>query len=456
MCLLHQNRVIVVEDFKNVFLNKIEKKCTPQTFETWFKPLRVISSTSESVVFAVPKKFFSDWIIENYKDLIEEVVFDITKATPKIEFEVREDLYDKEKQHIELSSARDSLSSVQEKINSLPENINPEYSFSNFVIGSSNQFAHAACNAVANNPGLTYNPLFIYGGTGLGKTHLLHAIVNLSAHKIKNSKIFYISSEKFTNELINSIRYDKMFSFRNKYRNIDMLLIDDIQFIAGKERTQEEFFHTFNTLFELKKQIVLTSDKPPREINDLEERLRSRFEWGLIADIQPPETETKVAILKKKALSQKVMIPNDVAFLLANSVKSNIRELEGLLTRLIAYSSLWRCDITADFTKEVLRDIVKIEEKEPTPEDIKKTVSSYFKIKVSDLKSKKKSKSIVLPRQISMYILRKKTKLSFPEIGEYFGGRDHATVIYSINKIETAMKEDKKIKDIVETLSKKV
>ena len=285
------------------------------------------------------------------------------------------------------------------------------------MVGSSNQFAHAACQAVANNPGATYNPLFIYSGSGLGKTHLLHAIVHQCLLNNPGMKVSYVTSEKFTNELINSIRYEKMSSFRNKYRNIDVLLLDDIQFIAGKERTQEEFFHTFNSLFEIKKQIVVTSDKTPREINDLEERIRSRFEWGLIADIQPPDTETKVAILKKKTLNKNIFLPNEVAFLLANSVKSNIRELEGLLTRLTAYSSLVGCDITLDFTKDVLKDFIKINEKERTPEEIQKVVAKYFNIKVSDLRGKKKSKSIVFPRQITMYLLRKLSNLSLPEIG---------------------------------------
>jgi len=430
------------------FLDQIGKKTSPQIFETWFKPLSLVSFSNSSFCIGVPKKFFSDWLNENYRELIKEIIFNLTGFSPEIKFSLLE-------QNKETASSKHISSKKEEKL-FLPRNINPLYTFSNFVVGSSNQFAHAACQAVANRPGGTYNPLFIYGGVGLGKTHLMHAIVHQCLSINNKIKVCYVTSEKFTNELINSIRNEKMSEFRNKYRNIDILLLDDIQFIAGKERTQEEFFHTFNSLFEIKKQIVVTSDKTPREIKDLEERVRNRFEWGLIADIQPPDTETKVAILKKKSISNKIHLPNEVAFLLANSVKSNIRELEGLLTRLSAYSSLSGKDISIDFTKEVLKDFIKIEEKEIAPEDIIKIVSKSFNIKTSDIKGKKKSKSTVFPRQISMYIMRKKTKLSLPEIGQYFGGKDHSTVIYSINKVENLIKEDKKIKDTVNSLLKKL
>ena len=442
-----------MENFWKSFISQVSERTTGQIFETWFKPLTLVRFTPEKICIGVPKQFFADWLNDNYKDLISEVITDITSFKPAVHFEVNA-----------LTPAAD-ISPVQKRSlqkkeiqtkNILPHNINPIYTFSNFVVGSSNQFAHAACQAVANNPGGTYNPLFIYGGVGLGKTHLLHAIVQHCLSIKHTLKVCYITSENFTNELINSIRYEKMSDFRKKYRNIDILLLDDIQFIAGKERTQEEFFHTFNALFEVKKQIIVTSDKTPREISDLEERIRSRFEWGLIADIQLPETETKVAILKKKALSHKIYLPNEVAFLLANSVKSNIRELEGLLTRLSAYSSLHGCDITLDFTKEVLKDFITIDNKQTTPEEIQKAVSKFFNIKVSDLKGKKKSNSVVLPRQIAMFIMRKRTKLSFPEIGHYFGGRDHSTVIYSIKKIDSLLLNDKKMKDVVGSLLKKI
>lgn len=436
-----------MENFWINFISQIEKKTSTQICETWFKPLKLMDFSPEKICIAVPKQLFADWLNENYKDLIHETILNITSYRPELIFKVCEDIY-------EIESLKKK--NEKEKPFSVPKNINPLYTFSNFVVGSSNQFAHAACLAVSNNPGGTYNPLFIYGGVGLGKTHLLHAVVHHCIKENKNINVCYITSEHFTNELINSIRYEKMSVFREKYRNIDLLLLDDIQFIAGKERTQEEFFHTFNSLFEVKKQIVVTSDKTPKEIDHLEERLRSRFEWGLIADIQIPETETKVAILKKKALASKINLPNEVAFLLANSVKSNIRELEGLLTRLTAYSSLYGCDITIDFTKEVLKDFLKLDEKEKSPEEIQKVVSKFFNIRFSELKGKKKNNSIVLPRQISMYIMRKMTKLSYPEIGQYFGGKDHSTVIYSIKKIESLLRENKKIRDLVDNLLKKI
>jgi chromosomal replication initiator protein len=438
-----------VETFWNNFISQIEQRTTSQIFETWFKPLKLIDFSPASICIGVPKQFFADWLNENYRDLIREVVFSITSFNPELKFKIIENYFDQNLQ-------KKTSETKKEEKNYIPKNINPLYTFSNFVVGPGNQFAHAACQAISNRLGGTYNPLFIYGGVGLGKTHLLHAIVYHCLTVNRDLKVCYVTSEKFTNELINSIRNEKMPEFRKRYRNIDILLLDDIQFIAGKERTQEEFFHTFNALFEIKKQIVVTSDKTPREIKELEERVRNRFEWGLIADIQPPDTETKVAILKQKALNNKIHIPNEVAFMLANSVKSNIRELEGLLTRLSAYSSLYGTDITIDFTKEVLKDFIKIEEKEITPEEIQKAVSKFYNIKPSDLKGKKKNNSIVFPRQVAMYIMRKKTKLSLPEIGQFFGGKDHSTVIYSLKKIDSLLLEDKKIKEVVDSLLKKL
>lgn len=436
-----------MEKFWNDFLLQIEKKTSSQVFETWFKPLTLNGFSPTCVSIGVPKKFFADWLNENYKELIHAVVFELTEATPEIKLEIQE----------KTPPVPPPATKLRRETTKyfVPKNINKSYTFASFVVGASNQFANAACQAVANNPGKTYNPLFLYSGSGLGKTHLLHAVVHQSLHRDKNTKIYYVTSEQFTNELINSIRYNKMQEFRSKYRNIDVLLLDDIQFIAGKERTQEEFFHTFNTLFELKKQIVVTSDTSPKDINNLEERIRSRFQWGLIADIQPPETETRVAILKKKALEKNISITNDVAFLLANSVTSNIRELEGLLTRLTAFSSLMGKDITVEFTKDVLKDFIKTEDRETAPEEIQKTVAKYYNIKLSDLKGKKKSNSIVLPRQIAMYLSRQLTSLSLPEIGQQFSGKDHSTVIYSIKKVEGLMKTDKKIKSDIDLILKK-
>ena len=420
------------------FLNQIKEKTSFQIYESWFKPLRLIAVSPAAVSIEAPSVFFLDWVKTNYLDIIKEVLYSLTKEPVDIIFIAKQSAEDKK----EVSGAAYAT----------PKNINSKYIFNNFVVGSSNQFAHAACLAVANHPGRTYNPLFVYGGVGLGKTHLLHAIVHHGMSKNIRAKICYLSAENFTNELINSIRFEKMINFRNKYRNMDMLLLDDIQFIAGKERTQEEFFHTFNSLFELKKQIVVTSDKTPREIPELEDRLRSRFEWGLIADIQPPDAETKVAILKKKAVAEDIKLPNEVAFFLATNVKSNIRELEGLLNRLIAYSSLYGCDISLDFTKDVLKDVLGVK-KEATPEDVVKLVCKYCNAKVSDLKSKRKNNSVLIPRQIAMYTIRKVTNLSYPEIGRFFGGKDHSTVIHSIKKIESLLVKDQNIKKIIDSIT---
>jgi chromosomal replication initiator protein len=427
-----------VKTFWDQFLNNIKQKTSLQVFESWFKPLQLQSLSAAAAHIEVPSLFFSNWLKENYLDIIQECFYSLTGTHPEICFVVKK-------------SAETPAEKNSEQLPTLPKNINIRYVFSNFIVGASNQFAHAACVAVANHPGRTYNPLFIYGGVGLGKTHLLHAIVQQCVTKNSRIKICYVTAENFTNEMINSIRFEKMAAFRNKYRNMDMLLLDDIQFIAGKERTQEEFFHTFNALFELKKQIIVTSDKTPREIPGLEDRLRSRFEWGLIADIQPPDTETKVAILKKKAVLENISITNEVAFFLATNVRSNIRELEGLLNRLIAYSSLYGADITLDFAKEVLKDVIAVK-KEITPDDVLKAVCKIFNVRIPDLKTKRKNNAIVLPRQVAMFALRKLTPLSYPEIGHIFGGKDHSTVIHSIKKIEKLSAQDYKIKNIIETL----
>jgi chromosomal replication initiator protein len=331
-------------------------------------------------------------------------------------------------------------------------NLNRKYTFEEFVAGSSNQFAFAAAMAVANNPATTYNPLFIYGGVGLGKTHLVNAIGNALLKKSPNMRVCYYTSEKFTNELINSIRYNRMDEFHKKFRSMDILLIDDIQFIAGKERTQEEFFHTFNTLYESHKQIVVTSDKFPKEIPGLEERLRSRFEWGLIADIQPPDIETKQAILKMKAEQNKIYVPEEVILFLANASCSNVRELEGYLVRLSAYSSLTSTPINLETARKVLKDILVERSRELSVEEIIKKVGAHFNVKVTDLKSPKRLKAVVLPRQIAMYLARQLTSSSYPEIGERFGGKDHSTIIHAIRKVEKLMEENYQLRQTVEHL----
>jgi len=431
-------------------LEILEKETSQQNFSTWLKPIKFKNIDNTNINIAVNNKFFSDWIRENYKERIERIYE--TKYGEKkylvinIE-EIRKEITKKNKNNNEIKSKKP----IEISVNTFT-NINNKYLFNNFVCGPSNQFAHAASLAVANNPATTYNPLFIYGGVGLGKTHLIHAIGNEIIKNNKKFKVSYYSSEKFMNELVNCIRYGKMEEFRTKFRNMDVLLIDDIQFIAGKERTQEEFFHTFNALYESHKQIIVTSDKFPKEIPGLEERLRSRFEWGLIADIQAPDVETKLAIVKIKADQNNIKITDEIAYFLANSITSNIRELEGLLIRIGAFSSLTSTPIDITMAKSVLKDVLIEKNKEITVEEIQKTVANYFNTKISDIKSSKRHKSLVLPRQISMYITRKLTDLSYPEIGANFGGKDHSTIIYAIKKIEKLIDKDVHIKVTIDKL----
>jgi chromosomal replication initiator protein len=438
------------------FWARVRETLRPQinekSFDTWIKPLTLAALHESAMTIEVPNNFFRDWIAEHYLNSIKIAVYSLTGKNYSIDLQVN-------RQQDPGGRGEDpDLPNVHraELANSI---FNPRYTFETFVAGAGNQFAHAACQAVADSPGHRYNPLFIYGGVGLGKTHLLNAI----GHRIVNegrisklSNLCYLSAEEFTNELVNSIRYERMDQFRRKFRNINVLLIDDIQFISGKERTQIEFFHTFNSLYENKKQIVLTSDKFPREIPDFEERLKSRFEWGLIADIQPPDVETKVAILKKKAEIENIFIPNDVAFYLASNIDSNIRILEGCLIRLGAFASLTKRDITLDIAKEVLRNFIKDKARVVTIEQIQKVVASYFDLNPRDLRSKRRLKHLVVPRQIAMYITKQLTNLSLIEIGEKFGGKDHSTVIHSIKKVEDTTGKDPYMKNVVDDLLEKL
>jgi chromosomal replication initiator protein len=331
----------------------------------------------------------------------------------------------------------------------------PKYTFANFVVGASNQFAHAASQAVAGQPGVHYNPLFIYGGVGLGKTHLVNAIGHAILHRTPDARVVYLSSESFMNELIAALRRDRMDEFKNRFRRIDILILDDVQFLAGRERTQEEFFHTFNSLYEAHRQIVLTSDKFPKEIPDLEERLRNRFEWGLIADIQPPDMETRVAILEKKAELEQIDLPNEVAHFLATSIQSNVRELEGSLTRLGAFASLNKCAITVDFARETLKGVLRDgSERTITIESIQKAVCDFFHVRPHDLRSKKRTRSVAVPRQIAMYLCRRHTQASFPVIGDRFGGRDHSTVIHAAQVIERRVRDDPNFRATIERLER--
>lgn len=439
-----------MEELWSKVAESIKERIGPQNFDIWIKPIQLISMDEENVVLEVPNRFYKEWVLEHYSIPIKETISLLTQKPCHLHFKIRN----------EKSFNKDSFSiPFMEETESITQKFNPKYSFSNFVVGASNQFANAACLAVANQPAKNYNPLFIYGGVGLGKTHLLHAIGN---HIIQNrilpdpKKICYLSAEEFTNELINSIRFDQMENFRNKFRKMDILLIDDIQFIAGKERTQAEFFHTFNSLYEARKQIVVTSDKFPKDIPHFEERLRSRFEWGLIADIQPPDIETKVAILKKKAENEKIDLPNDVAFYLASQIDSNIRMLEGCLIRIGAFSSLTNTPITLSLAKEVLKNIIHPKEEFISIEMVQKIVASHFNIKLTDFKAKRKNKGLVIPRQIAMYLSRKLTSSSLIEIGEKFGGKDHSTVLHSIKKVEERMSQDPSFKEMIEQLQNRI
>jgi chromosomal replication initiator protein len=435
-------------------IDSLREKVGQQNFDIWIKPIQFISMEGETVRLEVPNRFFKDWIHEHYMAHIQESASQFMGNPCQLHFQIKSDR-GPEKDLMAIPPQRKE----SEPARPLGTNFNPKYTFDNFVVGASNQFAHAACLAVANMPAKNYNPLFIYGGVGLGKTHLLHAIGNhIVQHRIFSDvkKVFYLSAEEFTNELINSLRFEKMDEFRNKFRKMDILLIDDIQFIAGKERTEAEFFHTFESLHQARKQIVVTSDKFPKDIPNFEERLRSRFEWGLIADIQIPDIETKVAILKKKAESENIPIQNDVAFFLASQIDSNIRVLEGCLIRIGAFASLTKTPINIDVAKEVLKNIIKPKEELISIDTIQKVVANAFNIKISDLKMKRKYKGFVIPRQVAMYLSRKLTDASLLEIGDKFGGKDHSTVLHSIKKVQQKISQEPTFKETVENLKSRI
>jgi chromosomal replication initiator protein len=441
-------------------LTHLELNLSSQHFSTWIKPLKLVKIEQDMVYLEVPNRFVLDWVKDNYSKLIQKILEELSAVNYRLQFSVTgqaRDVLPRPGETPEIPKFPvNSQKKAVNNIHSADINLNRKYSFEEFVSGSSNQFAYAAAMAVANNPATTYNPLFIYGGVGLGKTHLVNAIGNAILNKSPQMRICYYTSEKFMNELINSLRYNRMDEFRNKFRSMDVLLIDDIQFIAGKERTQEEFFHTFNALYESHKQIIVTSDKFPKDIPGLEERLRSRFEWGLIADIQPPDVETKLAILKMKAEQNSIKLPEEVSSFLANSVCSNVRELEGYLIRIGAYASLTSTPVSIEMARDVLKDILVERNKELTVEEILKRVSSHFNIKISDIKSPKRLKAVVLPRQIAMYLSRQLTSSSYPEIGERFGGKDHSTIIHAIRKIEKLIEEDFQLSSTIENLKKEL
>lgn len=436
----------------NQTATNLEKVISPQNYANWIQPIQFSHADAQSIYLLVPNLFFKEWLEDNYVDLINSALSVTADKNMLVSFIIQE----KEPEQL----PEEVLETPQPKQADIPKDqyqikespaLNPRYTFDQFVSGAGNQFAHAASMAVANNPATTYNPLFIYGGVGLGKSHLLNAV----GHKIladnSNTRICYCSAEKFMHDMVNCIKLNKMDEFRERFRSIDVLLIDDIQFIARKERTQVEFFHTFNALYEAGKQIIITSDKFPREI-DIEDRLRSRFEWGLIADIQAPDLETKIAILKKKADINNIKLPDDVAYFLASSDTRNIRELEGMLIRLGAYSSLQHIPITLNMAKNNLKDILVDKRKEITVELIQKTVAEHFGLKVADLKSEKRLKAFVQARQIAIWLCRDMTTASYPDIGARFGGKDHSTVIHAAKKIEKLMVDDTNLVKTIEEL----
>ena len=420
-------------------LARVETKVNRHSFYTWFKPTTFLTADKQSLTVRVPNPLFKDWLMKHYAGVISEAMNEVRQPNLAVNF-----VAEPQNEGAPLTLSVDEAAAFENETPASPgpAGLNPRYTFDTFIVGSSNQFAHAACRAVAEAPSRSYNPLFIYGGVGLGKTHLMHAVGQYVLQHDRNLKLTYISSERFMNEMINAVRYDRIIDFRERYRTVDVLLVDDIQFLAGKEGMQTEFFHTFNALYDSQKQIVLSSDSPPHDIPALEERLRSRFEWGLIADIGSPDLETKIAILKKKAEAEAVPLPDNVAIYIASKIKSNIRELEGSLIRLIAYASLTGQELTLALAQEVLKNIIDHDEKAVTIEIIQKYVADYYNLKLVDLKSRNNSKSVAMPRQIAMYLCKSLTHASLPEIGRSFGGKHHSTVIHSIRKVDDLRKKD--------------
>ena len=434
------------ETLWNHMLAFLEEKLPATTLDSWLRPCRLAALDGDLLRIAAPNPYTRDWILQNHAAALQAAARATIGGNPRITVEIDSH---------PLRSPLPVPAPAHEPI-TLASGLSTRYTFDSFVVGNSNQFAQAACQAVAELPSKAYNPLFIYGGVGLGKTHLLHAIGHQIASLYPTLRLLYLSTERFTNELINAIRYDRTAEFRAKYRTIDLLLIDDIQFISGKERTQEEFFHTFNDLYEARHQIVVSSDSPPKEIPEIEERLRSRFEWGLIADIQPPDFETRVAILKKKAEVERANLPDDVAYLIASRIKANIREIEGSLTRMIAFCSLSGREMNIDLAQEVLTDLWGEEERVITIDHIQRRAAEFFGVKLSDMRAKGRTKAVAFPRQIAMYIARQLTHASLAEVGRAFGGKDHTTVLHAVEKIQALLQEDPKFKKTIDTLTQSI
>jgi len=423
------------------FLERVKSRVSINTFNTWFQPTRLNRADSDIIYVQIPTTVFRQVLTRTYGEIVKAVFHELGVPAMRVQYVCTEE------EPVAAAPVAATASIKQSKLDfeSSDHQLNTRYTFDSFVVGKSNEFAHAASRAVAEQPSKAYNPLFLYGGVGMGKTHLMHAIGHTIKQRNPAARLSYVSAEKFTIEVINSLRFDKMFSFRERFHTVDVLLVDDIQFIAGKERTQEEFFHTFNALYEQHKQIVISSDCLPKDINSIEERLRSRFEWGLIADIQPPDLETKIAILQKKAENDRFVLPDDVAEYIARAIKSNVRELEGALTRLMAYASLTGAAVSLATAQQVLRNIIASQEKRVTIEVIQKRVSEHFNLREQDLKVRSNTRAIAFPRQVAMYIVKQLTTASLPEIGRQFGGKHHTTVLHSINKIEEMRRSDKEL-----------
>jgi chromosomal replication initiator protein len=446
-------------------LDALEKKINRHSYDTWLKPTRYSHANGAILFVRVPTPEFQH-VGDKYADLIQEAIDNLGLEYQDVKFVTPED--DPAATPVRHDGGLTARTPTPMPVSTTgpasqarfdwdgAAQLNPRYTFDAFVIGNGNQFAHAACQAVAERPSKAYNPLFLYGGVGMGKTHLMQAIGHEIRRRIGQASICYVSSEKFTNEMINSLRYDKMTSFRDKFRNVDVLLVDDIQFLAQKERTQEEFFHTFNALHESMKQIVIASDRPPKELAEIEDRLRSRFEWGLIADIQPPDLETKVAILQKKAEQEKVTIPTDVALYIASNIRSNVRELEGALIRLVAHSSLIGTQISLPYAQQVLKNFIDSQARKVTIEAIQKAVAEQFGLRLVEIKAKNNSRAIVYPRQIAMYLAKHLTEASLPEIGRQFGGKHHTTVLHSVEKIDESRKTDKDLNRLINKLTEQL
>ncbi|NLI92874.1 MAG: chromosomal replication initiator protein DnaA [Peptococcaceae bacterium] len=434
---------IYLNAFWENILEKLKSELSKPSFETWLSSTKLIDFSNNKLTISVANEFAKDWLESRYSALIKSTVQNYLNEPVTLRFIAEQD------QTVEMPAEAQGMN-----FGVLSHSLNPKYTFDTFVIGNGNRFAHAAALAVAESPAKSYNPLFVYGGSGLGKTHLMHAISHVITKNFPSMKILYVTGEQFTNEMIDSIRYERQVEFRNTYRKIDVLLIDDIQFLAGKEGTQEEFFHTFNTLYEANKQIIISSDRPPKEIPTLEERLRSRFEWGLTTDINPPDYETRIAILRKKAQLENIIVPDEIIIFIASEIQSNIRELEGALSKITAYCMLTNQPITVHLAEEILKDMLpQKNQKAISLEIIQKVVADHYKMSIQEFKQKKRTRTVAFPRQIAMYLCRELTDLSLPQIGEKFGGRDHTTVIHACDKISELRKRDplveKSINDIL-------